>query len=144
VSHPRRSIIEDPIRDLALRDGRYAPEAFRFLFESLNYAIRVAGKENAEGAQRHVTGQQVLEGMRQYGLQIFGPLAAQVWRSWGIHSSLDWGHVVFLLVDANLLNRQESDTIEDFRDGFDFDEAFVDGYRPDVLPDFDDGSLQEM
>jgi len=81
-----------------------------------------------------VTGQEVLSGMRHYAAQIFGPLAAQVWRSWGVTETIDWGHIVFLLVEAGMLNRQDSDTIEDFRDGFDFEEAFVEGYRP-ILAD---------
>ena len=82
--------------------------------------------------------------MRQYALQSFGPLAAQVWRSWGIHESLDWGRIVFLLVDANLLNRQESDSIDDFRDGFDFDEAFTEGYRTVLPDDFDAAAMEEQ
>ena len=133
--HPAEEpVIEDPVRSLALRDGRYSPEAFRFLFESLQYAIRIAGKEEAEGAQRHVTGQEVLRGMRKYAQHLFGPLAAQVWRAWGVHETLDWGRVVFLLVDEGMLNRQDTDTIDDFRDGFDFERVFVEGYRP-TLPD---------
>ncbi|MEW6072308.1 MAG: Minf_1886 family protein [Planctomycetota bacterium] len=127
---------------MALEDGRYAYEAYRFLFESLNHAIRLAGKEGAEGTARHVTGQEVLEGMRQYGLQLFGPLTAQVWRSWGVQDCLDWGRIVFLLVEANLLNRQETDTLDDFRGGFDFDEAFVAGYRT-TLPDGFDAARAE-
>jgi uncharacterized repeat protein (TIGR04138 family) len=114
---------------LALKDGRFSPEAFRFLFESLPHAMRLSGKENAEGAERHVTGQEVLEGMRVHAEQLFGPLAAAVWRSWGVRETLDWGKIVFLLVENGLLNRQDSDTIEDFRAGFDFDEVFVRRYR---------------
>ena len=120
----------DPVRELARKDGRYSPEAFRFLFDSLEVAIRVAGKENEEGAARHVTGQEVVAGMREHALRTFGPLAAEVWRSWGVRETLDWGRIVFLLVEAGLLNRQETDTIEDFRDGFDFDEVFVRRYTP--------------
>ena len=123
----------DPIQDLALHDGRYSPEAFRFLFESLNHAVSVAGKEAATGTERHVTGRQVLEGMRINALETFGPLAAQVWRSWGVGEAMDWGRIVFLLVDHGMLNRQESDSIEDFSDGFDFDEVFVHSYQP-IIP----------
>jgi len=126
--------MDDTIRTLALQDGRYSPEAFRFLFESLSHATRLAGKEQAEGADRHMSGQEVLAGMRHYALQLFGPLAARVWRSWGVRSTADWGEVVFLLVDAGLLNRQETDTKDDFRNGFDFDEVFVRGYGIE-LPD---------
>lgn len=114
---------------LALKDGRYSPEAFRFLYEALPSAIRLAGKEKAEVAERHVTGQEVVAGLRALATQNFGPLAAAVWRSWGVRETLDWGRIVFLLVENGHLNRQESDTIEDFRTGFDFDDVFVHQYR---------------
>ena len=125
----------DALRDLALSDGRYSPEALRFLFESLDWAVRLAGKEDAAESDRHVTGQELLEGLRAHASSLFGPLAAQVWRSWGIHSTLDWGGVVFLLVEKEMLRRRESDTIEDFRDGFDFDAVFVDAYHPKLSQD---------
>lgn len=127
--------VSDPLRKLALDDGRYAPEALQFLFESLDHAVRLAGREDAEGPDRHVSGQELLAGMRHYAGELFGPLAGEVWRAWGIQSSLDWGRIVFLLVDAGMLNRQENDTIEDFKDGFDFDEAFVRSYRPKLPPE---------
>ena len=120
---------------LALKDGRYSPEAFRFLFESLPHAVKLAGKENAEGAGRHVTGQEVLGGLRVHASQLFGPLAAAVWRSWGLRETLDWGRIVFLLVEEGLLNRQETDSLEDFRAGYDFEEAFVHDYRPRLPED---------
>lgn len=124
--------MKDPLRKLALKDGRYAPEAFQFLYDSLDHAVRLAGREQAEGSDRHVTGQELLAGMRSYALTVFGPLAASVWRAWGIRDTLDWGRIVFLLVDEGLLNRQESDSIEDFRGGFDFDQAFVASYEPSI------------
>ena len=105
-------------------------------------AIRIAGKDALEGSERHVTGQEVLAGMRELALERFGPLAAQVWRSWGIESTLDWGRIVFLLVEAKMLNRQDEDTIEDFSAGFDFEQAFVQDYRPE-LPDDSDDFLSE-
>lgn len=122
----------DPLRSLALRDGRFSPEAFRFLFESLDRAVQLAGKHECEGTERHVTGQEVLAGMIDYGREAFGPLAAAVWRSWGVHRPLDWGRIVFLLVDEELLKRQEEDTIDDFRSDVDFERTFVDEYRPPV------------
>lgn len=124
--------MNDPLRRLALKDGRYAPEAFQFLYDSLDHAVRLAGRENAEGTDRHVTGQELLAGMRAYAIQVFGPLAGAVWRAWGIRDTLDWGRIVFLLVEEGMLNRQESDSIEDFRAGFDFDQAFVASYQPTI------------
>ena len=122
----------DPVRSLAIRDGRFAPDAFVFLFESLDTSIRVAGREDATGPDRHVTGRELLEGMRVHATTIFGPMAAHVWRSWGIKETLDWGRVVFLLVDEGLLNSQPTDTIDDFKEGFDFDEAFIENYKPEL------------
>lgn len=120
----------DPLREVWKKDGRYALEAFQFLFDSLDQAVLLTGREKHEGPARHVTGQELLEGMRLHALALFGPLAAQVWRSWGVASTMDWGRIVFLLVEAKLLNRQESDSIQDFRDCFDLDETFVESYRP--------------
>jgi uncharacterized repeat protein (TIGR04138 family) len=127
--------VSDPLRKLALKDGRYAPEAFQFLYESLDQAVKLAGREGAEGLEKHVTGQELLAGMRAHALEVFGPLAGHVWRAWGVAETLDWGRIVFLLVEEGLLNRQETDSIEDFRDGFDFEEAFERGYRADLAPD---------
>jgi uncharacterized repeat protein (TIGR04138 family) len=127
--------MNDPLRKLALSDGRYTPEAYAFLFESLDHAVKLAGREAAEGTDRHVSGQELLAGLRQYAGELFGPLAAEVWRRWGVRESLDWGRIVFLLVEAGMLNRQENDTIEDFRSDLDYDQAFVAGYRPRLPPE---------
>lgn len=127
--------MRDQLREIAVSDGRYAPEAFKFLFESLEFSVKRAGRENAEGAERHVSGQELLSGMRDYASHVFGPLAGQVWRAWGVRETLDWGRIVFLLVERQLLNRQENDSIDDFKDGFDFDEAFVRHYRVALPPE---------
>ena len=127
--------MSDPLRELAMSDPRYALEAYQFLFESLDHAVRNTGRQEEEGQGRHVSGQELLEAMRQYASELFGPLAAQVWRSWGIHETLDWGRVVFKLVDARMLNRRKTDSIDDFRDGFDFEETFVESYTPELPPE---------
>ena len=122
----------DSMRGVALKDGRFAPEAFAFLLESLDTAVELAGRGAAEGTERHVSGRELLEGMKLHAIQIFGPMAAHVWRSWGVHESLDWGRIVFLLVDEGMLNRQDSDSIDDFADDFNFDEVFVKNYVPEL------------
>lgn len=129
--------MKDPLRRLALKDGRYSPEAFRFLFESLDYAVRLAGKEEAEGVERHVTGQEVLSGMQAFARERFGPLAASVWRAWGIRDTLDWGRIVFLLVEEGMLKQRDEDSIDDFQSDLDFDRFFVEEYEPDLPPVID-------
>lgn len=125
----------DTIQTIATKDGRYDFQAFQFLYEALEVAVKSTGRGDQEGAARHVSGRELLDGIRQYGLKLFGPLAARVFRTWGIRETLDWGNMVFLLVENNLLNRQEEDTLDDFRDGYDFDSAFVEGYRVELPPE---------
>ena len=120
----------DPLRDIWKADGRYAYEAFQFLLNSLEHTVEHTGRLEEEQAGRHVSGQELLDGMRGHALNLYGPLAAEVWRSWGVRSSLDWGHIVFALVQGGMLNRQDSDTLDDFENGYDFDEVFVKSYQP--------------
>ena len=123
----------DPVRALWRKDGRYALQAYQFLFEALERSVQNIGVQNEEGKVRHVSGQELLAGMREHAIDLFGPLAGQVWRSWGVVGTIDWGRIVFLLVEARLLNRQDTDSIDDFADEFDFDEVFRDSYRP-IMP----------
>lgn len=121
------------IRELAHEDGRYRPEAFVFLLECLEPAVRLAGRAGAQGGDRHISGQELVAGLRFEAQRLFGPLAAEVWRSWGVTSTLDWGHIVFLMVDAGMLSRREGDSLDDFREDFDFERVFVEEY-PVRLP----------
>ncbi len=121
--------MDERLRQMALADGRYAPEAYRFLLEGLEQAIQMTGRGQLEGKERHVTGQDVLEGLVAHARRCFGPLSAQVWRSWGVKEPLDWGRCVFVMVRAGLLSRQKSDRIEDFQSELDFDSEFVLSYR---------------
>ena len=142
--------MSDPLRNACTEDGRFSFDAYRFLFESLETALTLAGREGESGSSRHVSGPELLDGMRVLAVRMFGPLAAEVWRSWGIHSTLDWGHIVFVLVEAKLLNRQESDTLDQFDDVFDFEEAFELHYEPQLpselgaipLPDEGPGTVE--
>lgn len=127
--------VEDRLRKMALRDGRFSAEAFRFLDEGLAHTVRETGRTEEESDKRHVTGQELLEGMKSLARERFGPMAAQVWRSWGVHEALDWGRIVFLLVDEGLLNRQDGDKMEDFDVPFDYDAYFVEGYEPKLPPE---------
>jgi uncharacterized repeat protein (TIGR04138 family) len=72
--------------------------------------------------------------MRALAAKQFGPLTPAVWRAWGVRPTLDWGRIVFLLVENGLLNRQEGDTLDDFAGHFDFEQEFVQSYRV-PLPD---------
>ena len=114
------------IREIrALHDQRYAAAAYLFVLEALEYTLFLHGKSQAGGEQRHVNGRELLEGIRRYAAEEFGPLAPFAFRSWGVHRTDDFGDIVFQMCEAGLLNASEDDRPEDFADAFDFEEAFA-------------------
>jgi len=85
-------------------------------------------------AQRHVSGMQLCEGLRDFAIQQYGRLALPMLRRWNIHRTEDFGHIVFAMVEAGLMQAQESDTLHDFDEGFDFEEAFACPIPVDDIP----------
>ncbi len=113
----------ESILQIVRKDGRYSAQAYYFIFDALDFTIQRMRKV------RHVTGRELLEGIRQYATENFGFLARTVLAEWGITQSRDFGEIVFNLVDAGLLSRTEKDTIKDFENVFDFGAAFEDEFR---------------
>jgi len=110
---------------LVRRDTRFPIQAYQFLFEALDYATKLYGKDRARGKEkRHVTGQQLLEAIRQFALREFGYMALAVFEQWGIRRTEDFGAVVFTLVENGLLGKTKSDSRADFANGYDFHTAF--------------------
>ncbi|MFA6600664.1 MAG: Minf_1886 family protein [Candidatus Omnitrophota bacterium] len=105
--------------------GHYKFEAYSFVMAGLHYTVSKLEK------QRHVTGRELLDGIRRYALDQFGPMARTVLQYWGITETEDFGKIVFALVDAGILRKQPEDKLEDFRDVFRFDEAFDQAYKID-------------
>ena len=115
------------------RDPRYTYEAYEFVFAALTHTQkllgRLPGKNDAADAQYHVTGRELVAGIRDLALREFGFMARIVFRMWGIRSTADFGEIVFNLIDANLLSKTESDSRDDFRALFDLDEALREGFE---------------
>lgn len=125
----KKSAFSDALDDIVAKDPRYQVNAYLFVREALDFTIKMLNKPR-EGAGRHVRGSELLEGMRKYALQEFGPMAKTVLNTWGIHQCLDFGHLVFNLVEAGVLGKTDDDHLQDFSGGYDFDEAFRKPFRP--------------
>ena len=110
-------------------DARYHRDGYMFLRDALDFTTKQQKKVKGVSV-RHVTGPELLDGVRQYALKEFGPMVMTVFDSWGIHSSEDVGHMVFNLIGAGIFGKTEQDSIEDFKNVYDFEEAFV---RPFAL-----------
>ena len=105
-------------------DPRYQREAYVFLRDALDFTTKQQKK--LKGASvRHVAGPELLEGVRQYAVREFGPMVLTVFDNWGIHRTEDIGNMVFNLIDAGIFGKTEEDSIEDFKDVYDFEEAFA-------------------
>ncbi len=122
------------LAELVRRDPRYAYEAYEFVFEALGHAQKLLGRSaTPEGGepspQHHVTGPELLDGIRDLALREFGLMARTVFRMWGIERTDDFGEIVFRLVESNLMSKTDEDTLDDFRNVFDLDEALVKNYR---------------
>jgi uncharacterized repeat protein (TIGR04138 family) len=115
---------EDLLDPILKRDPRYTAEAYFFVREALDHIVRQLD------APRHISGQELLEGIRKYALSEFGPIAKRVLSEWGINECIDFGHIVFNLVNEGLLGKTEDDSLDDFADGYDFTEAFLKPFQP--------------
>lgn len=121
---------EEVLAKIVEEEPRYRREAYFFLREALDHAQRIISKAN-KNQVRHVTGQELLEGIRQYGLSQFGPMAKTLLNEWGVHRCEDFGELVFILVEKGLLSKTDTDSREDFKGGYGFNEAFCEPYLPE-------------
>src|SRR5688500_4898859 len=118
---------EEVIDRILNQDTRYHRDAYFFVRQALEYSQKIVGKK---GETRHVTGRELLTGIRDYALTQFGPMASTVFDEWGIRSTEDFGEIVFKMVEHNLLARQETDTPDEFKDAYDFFEVFKKPFLP--------------
>jgi len=116
------------------RDARYHPNAYHFVYEALRFTQqslnRVAEGEETEDA--HISGVELLEGIREFALAQFGMMTRTVFRHWGIRSTGDFGRIVFELISRGKMSKTDRDQLSDFFDVYDFEDAFDRGYQLDA------------
>jgi uncharacterized repeat protein (TIGR04138 family) len=119
------------IREIRItHQRRYAEAAYFFVLEALDYTIFLESQDRGIASTRqscavqHISPQELLDGLRRYAQEEFGPLAPYAFRSWGVTSTEDFGILVFQMCEAGLLNKTDQDRPKDFANGFDFSKAF--------------------
>ena len=120
---------EEVVDRIVERDTRYPREAYTLLREALDFTQQQVHKKS-RGKVRHVSGRELLDGIREFVLQQYGPMAITVLEEWGIHNTSDFGEVVFNMVEHRLLAKTEEDSRADFAKGYHFDEAFRNPFLP--------------
>src|SRR5262245_53057851 len=114
------AVLDPKLLEVALKDPRYAYEAYEFILKALDHTQTLLGKrasakdaeqDQGEKAAQHIKSHELLEGARSLALQEFGLMAQTVFRMWGVQSTEDFGRIVFNLVDAGLVTKTDDDTL---------------------------------
>lgn len=113
----------------------YHHQAYLFIKEALSatqdmLSRKAAARTDDEGA--HISGGELLDGIRVLASKQFGMLAPTVFASWGVHDTTDFGRIVFELVELGELRRTEHDHLSDFDGVYSFEDAFLHDYIIDT------------
>lgn len=127
---------EEALDEILRKDPRYHRDAYRFVREALDHTQKIVAKTPREGGrhekaeERHVTGTELLEGIRVHALGQFGPMTLTVLKEWGLHRCADFGEIVFNMIEIKSFKKTDRDSREDFKPGYDFEEAFRKPFLP--------------
>lgn len=139
---------DEQIDKIVAADPRFHRDAYSFVREALDYTQKNSGRSGAPSRSSknlnemldpsgkdaaktsHVSGKQLLEGIREYALDRYGPMTITLFEEWGIHRCEDFGDIVFNMVESSILGKTEEDSREDFKNGYDFVEAFRKPFLP--------------
>jgi len=118
----RESNFYEKVEKIVEKDPRYKVAAYAFVMLALNYTLSKLDKP------RHVSGRELLGGIKEFGLSQYGPMTKTVFEYWGVRTTRDFGEIVFNLVENRLLGKTEEDKLQDFDNAYDFEEEFVKKY----------------
>ncbi len=131
------TVFHPGLAEVVRQDPRYAYEAYEFVFYALHHTQKLLdreppeahGEREAPADHHHVSGPELLEGIRDLALHDFGRMARTVFRLWGIHRTDDFGEIVFNLIESGMMSRTSEDSRADFHAVYDLDRALVEGFR---------------
>src|SRR5436190_16496528 len=89
---------EEALELILAKDPRYSRDAYLFLREALDRTQQTIAKRTLEDI-RHISGQELLAGIRDFALAEYGPMAMMLLSEWGIHNTREFGEIVFNMVE---------------------------------------------
>jgi len=119
------------VEEICAKDPRYKPDSYEFIMQALHFT---QGKLRKRG---HITGRELLEGIREFAIEQYGPMTKTVFHHWGITNTTDFGNIVFNMVDKKMLTKTETDSLGDFKDVYDFEAVFGNILRDIIIKEID-------
>ena len=132
------SEVQIDLKDIMNQAGGYSPACFGFIRDGLAHTVEMVHGNPADQTMlelglvedsRHVCGRGLCIGMRDYAIERYGMLAKSVLNKWGIHHTIDFGNIIFAMVDSGLMRVTDEDCLEDFDGVYEFDDVFSDPAR---------------
>ncbi len=132
------SEVQIDLKDVMDQAGGYSPACFGFIRDGLAHTVEMVHGNPADQTMlelglvedsRHVCGRELCIGLKDYAIDRYGMLAKSVLNRWGIHSTRDFGNIIFAMVDVGLMRTTDEDSIEDFDLVYEFDDVFADPAR---------------
>lgn len=120
---------QETVEKISQEYPQYNAHVYYFMREALDFTIKMFEKP-IEGPARHVSGGELLDGIRKFALKEFGPMTRTVLKHWGVTRCEDFGEIVFIMVEKGVLGKTDEDRKEDFAGGYNFDTAFSKPFRP--------------
>ena len=116
----------------------FHPHAYVFVSEALKTAQELVSRQLVDRLDEthHISGPELLEGVRILGLRLYGLMAPVVFRHWGLSSTDDFGRIVFEMIDRGDMRKSDSDQLSDFHGVYSLDESFANDYKIDVSKAF--------
>ncbi len=125
-----------PLIKLLTDDPRYKLEAYQFIGSGLEFAQEASRKgktkpppslesDDDERPVCHISGGELCHALRILAHQQYGYMARLVLASWGIHTTSDFGEIVYNLIKIGKMSKSENDRREDFDNVYDFEQALV-------------------
>ena len=120
------------IEEIAADDGRYTPEALKFVYEGLGATIRKVKEAQDEDQPRHISPDEFSKGLARLAIDRWGRLSLMVLNCWGVNTTRDLGEIVYLMINHKWMTAQETDTIEDFNEVYNFEQVFEKQFKFDL------------
>ena len=124
------------------RKSAYHANAYLFVFAALQYTQERLGRDRGSQQVGHISGTELLGGIRDMAQRHFGLLAKTVFSCWGVTTTEDFGRIVFELIETGRMRKTDDDQLEDFVDVYEFTEALDGGYEIDTSVAFEEQSAR--